>query len=340
MLLANSNIEDKEKPQDGSVSTREGHPVTPMAGEGSSLCDKTKWICFGGLVIFVAALFIIVAEVAGITCGLGGCGWDDATKVAPATSAPVIIPTTTSHTTSSPTNHPTTPLLPTIFLPGGKTTETELESMNDLQSCISTKIGCLTSLTSLDFRTNMIYGTIPSEVGLLTQLTEIWLDSNQLLSGTIPSQLGLLTQLTLLWLCSNQLSGTIPSQLGLLTKLTALWLSDIQLLSGTIPSELGGFTKLAALSLYSTQLSGTIPSQLGLLTHLGSIDLSSNKLSGTIPSQLGLLTQLTDLWLSNNELWGTVPSSVCALADLVVNVDTQDVVCPAGCAKTCDDVDL
>jgi len=47
-------------------------------------------------------------------------------------------------------------------------------------------------------------------------ITSLFLQSNQL-SGTIPSELGQLTQLTGLILQSNQLSGTIPSELGQLT---------------------------------------------------------------------------------------------------------------------------
>ncbi|MBC6478679.1 MAG: hypothetical protein GDA56_13805 [Hormoscilla sp. GM7CHS1pb] len=54
------------------------------------------------------------------------------------------------------------------------------------------------------------------------------------LIGTIPSWLGTLTSLRNLFLWQNDLSGTIPSELGDLTRLQNLWLKDNHL-NGTIP---------------------------------------------------------------------------------------------------------
>ena len=42
-------------------------------------------------------------------------------------------------------------------------------------------------------------GEIPPELGGLSNLTELWLDNNQL-TGEIPPELGGLSNLTLLWL--------------------------------------------------------------------------------------------------------------------------------------------
>ena len=60
---------------------------------------------------------------------------------------------------------------------------------------------------------NQFIGTVPTEIGLLTQLSLLGLSNNQL-SGTIPSTLGNLVQLSYLYLYSNpQLTGIIPSTL-------------------------------------------------------------------------------------------------------------------------------
>ena len=74
--------------------------------------------------------------------------------------------------------------------------------------------------------------TIPSEIGLLTQLTYLSLNSN-VLTSTIPTEIGLLTQLTLLDVfrkeyipldfISNNLTSAIPSETGLVTQL-AFWM--------------------------------------------------------------------------------------------------------------------
>ena len=127
-------------------------------------------------------------------------------------------------------------------------------------------------------------GEIPSELGNLTSLEDLWLDDNQL-SGEIPSELGNLTSLGWLSVYSNQLSGGIPTELGNLTSLEQLTLSRNQL-SGGIPSELGNLTNLVWLFMASNQLSGEIPSELGNLTNLVWLTLSGNQLSGCIPSEL------------------------------------------------------
>ena len=60
-------------------------------------------------------------------------------------------------------------------------------------------------------------GSIPSQIGLLTNLSVLFLYNNLALTGSIPSQIGLLTSLNWLWLANNTLTGSIPSQIGLLT---------------------------------------------------------------------------------------------------------------------------
>ena len=101
----------------------------------------------------------------------------------------------------------------------------------------------------------------------------------------IPSELGLLTQLTYLSLIESELLGTIPSTLGNLVLLTELYLSYNQL-TGTIPSTLGNLTELTGLSVLENRLTGDIPSTLGNLTQLTYLDLGNNQLNGTIPSTL------------------------------------------------------
>ena len=49
-------------------------------------------------------------------------------------------------------------------------------------------------------------------MGDLSNLTRLWLDSNQL-TGAIPAELGDLTNLRWLGLASNQLTGCIPEGL-------------------------------------------------------------------------------------------------------------------------------
>ena len=161
---------------------------------------------------------------------------------------------------------------------------------------------------------NNLNGTLPTELGNLTQLEGLGLADNQL-SGTIPSQIGSLTNLQQLYLSDNQLNGTIPSQIGNLTTAWDVELNNNQL-TGSIPPELGNLTNLIWLYLSNNQLSGAIPAQLGNLTNVGDLELNNNQLSGSIPSELGNLSNLTILDVSANQLVGQIPSSIVGLASL------------------------
>ena len=89
---------------------------------------------------------------------------------------------------------------------------------------------------------NNLTGTLPAELGVLTDLTFLGLDENQL-TGSIPPELGNLTNLLHLNLTINQLTGNLPIELGNLTNLQELHLSNNQF-TGTIPSELGNLSNL------------------------------------------------------------------------------------------------
>ncbi len=147
--------------------------------------------------------------------------------------------------------------------------------------------GCV---TELDLQTNQLSGTIPSELGQLTNLIHLVLNQNQL-GGAIPPVLGQLTNLTWLGLWANQLSGTIPSELGQLTNLTQLDLEQNQL-RGTIPPELGQLRELERFWLSNNQLSGSIPAEFGQLTNLTHFFLFDNNLSGCFPEELAVHCRL------------------------------------------------
>ena len=136
--------------------------------------------------------------------------------------------------------------------------------------------------------------------------------SNNRLSGSIPAELGSLTQLFHeLSLQNNQLSGTIPTQLGSLVLLKEMNLSN-NALTGTIPTQLGSLAALRILNLGQNRLWGSIPTQLSSLTELRQLHLNDNLLSGVLPAQLNSIAAPTNGNLSavsvcNNYLTGAVP---------------------------------
>ena len=199
---------------------------------------------------------------------------------------------------------------------------TELNlSRRGLTGSIPTQLGSLTNLQHLDLHRNQLTGSIPTQLGSLTNLQYLNLHTNQL-TGSIPTQLGSLTGLQRLFLSTNQLTGSIPTQLGNLTGLLYLSLNRNQL-TGSIPSQLGSPANLRGLDLSANRLTGSIPTQLGSLTNLLTLTLSANQLTGSIPTQLGNLTNLRQLYLRDNQLTGSIPTQLGSLTDLF-NLDLVD----------------
>ena len=108
--------------------------------------------------------------------------------------------------------------------------------------------------------------TIPDELFKLKQVTNLWLSNNRITS-TIPSGIGMMTNLQELDLESNLLEGSIPTELYSLSKLHTLVLHD-NMLSGSISSLISQMTSLKILDLDSNAISGELPAQIGFLSQL------------------------------------------------------------------------
>ena len=170
------------------------------------------------------------------------------------------------------------------------------------------------SLIVLPLADEVLGGSIPGDLGNLTNLTTLNLGANGL-TGGIPNKLGNLTNLTTLLLAANELTGSIPEELGDLTNLTILYLG-YNGLTGGIPKELANLTNLATLRLEANELTGSIPKELGNLTNLTVLGLGYNGLTGGIPKELGDLTNLSELGLSSNNLSGLIPLELSKLVHL------------------------
>lgn len=181
--------------------------------------------------------------------------------------------------------------------------------------------------TNLD---ECVWSNVTCDVG--GRVTALNLDE-QNVWGQIPDDLGLLTDLTYLDLESNRLTGTIPSSLGLMTALVELGL-DRNVLQGIIPFSMGDLTALESLQLWGNKLSGTIPSSFQSLTALTSLGMIDNVLTGTIPSSLSALMALRILHLFDNRLVGTVPFCTSDQAFEYLVSDCAEVSCTC-CTHCC-----
>lgn len=124
-----------------------------------------------------------------------------------------------------------------------------------------TTIGQLTTLQYFftAFNNKLTAGTIPTEIGYLTNLHDLSFQSTNRI-GTIPMELYKCKNLVLLDLNENSLTGTLPTALGSLRHLQFLTIKDNPNISGKIPHEFVELEHIQTLVLYGTNLtSGTSP---------------------------------------------------------------------------------
>ncbi|XP_060182473.1 MDIS1-interacting receptor like kinase 2-like [Lycium barbarum] len=184
-------------------------------------------------------------------------------------------------------------------------------SKNQLSGTIPPEIGKLTNLVYLDLSINKISGTIPPQIGALTKL-EV---ARNNISGSIPPEIGNISRLERLDLSSNHLVGQIPKEFGKLTLLGRLFVQNNHI-SGNIPMELGSMKKLESLDLSNNRLNGSIPTFIGDYMNMFLLNLSNNKFGQKIPKEIGRITHLSVLDLSYNLLDGEILAQLANLLDL------------------------
>ncbi|KAI3705905.1 hypothetical protein L1987_76154 [Smallanthus sonchifolius] len=163
----------------------------------------------------------------------------------------------------------------------------------------------LRDLETFDLSFNLLYGSIPSSIGNMSNLKHLALVANSFTSH-IPYSIDNLTNLDSLYLHTNSLNGHIPNSIGNLKKLVWLELQGNGL-EGPIPPEIGTLSLIQNIDFCHNNLTGVIPSSIGNLTYLSFLYLYYNQLSGSIPPELGGARDLINLQICNNYITGTIP---------------------------------
>ncbi|CAN4105674.1 unnamed protein product [Withania somnifera] len=169
-------------------------------------------------------------------------------------------------------------------------------------------------LTNISVLVNRLSGEIPKELGNISSLLYLNLESNQF-SGSIPSELAKLIYLQTLILSSNQLVGEVPTSFSKLVNFKDFRINDNNF-SGQIPDFIQNWKQLTKLEMHATGLEGPIPSNTSLLDKL--TDLRISDIGGpaqAFPS-LSDIMGLQNLVLRNCSLSGELPAYIWAMKDL------------------------
>ncbi|GMY32076.1 putative receptor protein kinase TMK1 [Fagus crenata] len=161
-------------------------------------------------------------------------------------------------------------------------------------------------VTSIKLDFQSLSGTLPSDLGTLTQLTYLSFRGNSL-SGPIPS-LANLTSLQQLYLDTNNFTSIPKGFFQGLTSLQNLSLSqNIHLAPWTIPTELTHLTSLVTLSANHSNIFGSLPDIFDSFPSLQVLQLSFNNLTGFLPKSFGG-SGIKRFWLDNqlNRLSGNI----------------------------------
>ncbi|XP_033136751.1 receptor-like protein 1 isoform X2 [Brassica rapa] len=181
--------------------------------------------------------------------------------------------------------------LQTILLSGNSFTKLQLPTL-------------VHGLQVLDISSNMIFGSVQEDIGIVFPKLRYMNFSSNHFQGTIPSSIGEMKSLQVLDMSSNGLHGQLPKPFLVgCYSLKVLKLSNNQLQGGIFPNH-ANLTGLVGLYLDGNSFTGSL--EMGLLKSkkLTLLDISDNMLSGMLPFWIGRMSSLAYLYMSGNQLKG------------------------------------
>ncbi|XP_076903668.1 leucine-rich repeat extensin-like protein 6 [Bidens hawaiensis] len=168
-------------------------------------------------------------------------------------------------------------------------------------------MGLLTDLALFHINTNKFCGTVPKSFEKLRLLYELDISNNRF-SGDFPSVVLSLPSLKFLDIRFNQFNGSIPSKLYDL-KLDAIFVNN-NLFQITFPKNLGN-SPVSVIVFANNKINGCLPSSIKKMAKtLNEIILQNVSLSGCLTSDIGSLKNLTVFDVSFNSLVGLLPESI------------------------------
>ncbi|KAH0692673.1 hypothetical protein KY290_020798 [Solanum tuberosum] len=194
--------------------------------------------------------------------------------------------------------------------------------VNQLEGEIPLFITNASKLETLSLARSFLTGTIPTNLGNLRELRNLFLYDNQLTNEPTERELRFFNSLADCWMLryisvgSNPLNSVLPNSIGNLSStIEYIYIGDAHI-NGPIPTSIGNMSGLTSLVFNENNLMGSIPPEIGKLKLLQGLYLLNNKLQGHIPETVCHLSNLVQLYLDGNELSGLIPECLGNLSML------------------------
>ncbi|GFS41312.1 RING/U-box superfamily protein [Actinidia rufa] len=179
-----------------------------------------------------------------------------------------------------------------------------------------------TTVAGIDLNLGDIAGFLPNELGLLSDLALLHLNSNRF-CGLIPQTLSNMKPPLRARPQQQQICRPFPkccplppfSPVPRYPSASVLVFANNNFDSCLPPSIANLADTLEELVLINTNLSGCLPQEVGFLYKLRLLDVSSNKVEGPIPYSIAGLAHLEQLNLAHNRFSGIVPEGGIAYND-------------------------
>ncbi|CAM0905491.1 unnamed protein product [Alopecurus aequalis] len=183
----------------------------------------------------------------------------------------------------------------------------------DLAGTLPFELGLLTDIAVLHLNSNRFAGGLPDSLPKLHLLHELDV-SNNLLSGGFPQHILCLPNVKYVDIRFNNLCGPVPAAI-FDKKIDALFINNNHF-DFELPENFGNSTA-SVIVLANLKLRGCIPPSIGRMAGtLNELVLLNSGLRSCIPPEIGTLRELTVLDVSFNQLQGTLPESMAGLRSL------------------------
>jgi hypothetical protein len=188
---------------------------------------------------------------------------------------------------------------------------------NGLHGLIPTDIGLLLNLQEIYLYSNLIYGPLPETIGQWTSVEKIDMHRSAAISvspvklnGTLPHTVGNWKKLTMIDLGSHSFTGTLPQSMSKWNASIKSFIISDNSFSGTFPSFIASWANVTTLNMRTNGLNGSIPESIGNSRHLDTLILYHNSFTGTLPSSIQYLSNLKEFDVSENSLTGKIPNGL------------------------------